>query len=133
NLFVRQNVAPFGVLQYDGHSGNFINQFTSVRGSNFTFGPDNNMYRTEPFSSTQPYPLQIGKYDGATGVRLGTFVSSSVSGLDNSNNNIKFGPDNNLYVDNHNVVLRYDGTTGAPLGAFTPIGSSGLVSVNDML
>jgi hypothetical protein len=130
NLFIAQGT---NVLKYDGHTGNFISTFTTVVGGQFTFGPDGNMYRLEPMSPTQSFPLQIGKYDGTTGIRLSTFVSSSNSGLSDSFQNIRFGPDGNLYVDKVNELLRYNGTTGAPLGTFIAPGSGGLVTIADFL
>src|SRR5262245_36234668 len=47
NLYVAQGTS---VLKYDGHTGSFLNTFTSVNGVYFAFGPDSNMYRLEPFS-----------------------------------------------------------------------------------
>jgi hypothetical protein len=84
-------------------------------------------------SQGQPIPRQIGLYDGTTGVRLSTFVSSAVSGLNNTFQNMRFGPDGNLYVDDGNRLLRFDGTTGAPLGVFISPGSGGLVTISDFV
>jgi hypothetical protein len=56
NLYITQDSA---VRKYDGHTGSFLGTFTSVLGSQFTFGPDSNMYRLEPFSSTQTYPIRV--------------------------------------------------------------------------
>jgi hypothetical protein len=128
NLFVWQGD---NILQRDGHSGNPIDVFTTLlHGGNFAFGPDNNMYRIEPFSTTQNYPATIGKYDGATGARLGTFVSSSVSGI-TTPANMRFGPNGNLFVDNGNTILQFNGTTGAPMGAFFTAGTGGIGFVAD--
>lgn len=129
-LFIQQFT---NVLKYDGHTGNFISTFTTVLGGNFAFGPDNNMYRIEPFSSSQAFPRQIGKYDGTTGVRLGTFVSTAASGITQGSGNIGFGPDGNLYVDNGGYLVRFNGTTGAPMGNFTQPGAGGLGGINDFL
>jgi hypothetical protein len=130
DLFIEQGT---NVLKYNGHTGAFISTFTTVLGGQFAFGADGNMYRVEPFSSSQSFPRQIGKYDGTTGVRLGTFVSSSVSGVNQGDGNIKFGPDGNLYVDNGSNIVRFNGTTGAPMGNFTQPGSGGLGGINDFL
>jgi len=128
NLFVWQGD---NILQRDGHTGNPINVFAALlHGGNFAFGPDNNMYRIEPFSSTQNFPANIGKYDGTTGARLGTFTSSSVSGI-MTPSNMRFGPSGDLFVDNGNTILRFNGTTGAPLGSFFPAGTGGIAFVED--
>src|SRR5262245_2677992 len=44
NLFAQQGS---NVLQFNGHTGAFINTFSTVPGSRFAFGPDTNMYRLE--------------------------------------------------------------------------------------
>jgi hypothetical protein len=130
NLFIEQGA---NVLKYNGHTGNLISTFTSVLGSQFAFGPDGNMYRIEPASQTQMYPLQVGKYDGTTGARLSTFVPSAISGLTSSNQLIGFGPDNNLYVDNGNYLVRFNGVTGAAMGNFTQPGAGGNTAFQDFL
>ena len=76
------------------------------------------MYRLEPFSSSQVYPATVGKYDGATGARVGTFVSSNISGI-LTPANMRFGPNGNLFVDNGNEILQFNGMTGAPMGAIS--------------
>lgn len=126
NLFVQQ--FP-NVLQFDGHTGAFISTFISQPGGQFAFGPDNNLYRLEP---TGPGgPNHIGKYDGSNGVRLGTFVDASISGINSPQGSMRFGPDGNLYVDNGDRMLRFNGTTGAPSGTLFPPGSGGLITVFD--
>jgi hypothetical protein len=130
NLFVQQ--FP-NVLQFDGHTGAFINNFVTQSGGNFAFGPDNHMYRLEPFSQTQFFPAGIGKYDGATGNRLGTFVAANASGINTATGGLRFGPDGNLYVDTDGTILRFNGTTGASMGAFITPGSSPLVGFVDAL
>jgi streptogramin lyase len=90
------------------------------------------MYRLEPDFQTQPN-YQIGKYDGQTGIRLSTFVTSAISQLTSSHQNIGFGPDGNLFVDNGSYLVRFDGTTGAPLGNFTQPGAGGITAIQDFL
>jgi streptogramin lyase len=126
NLFVERNNS---VLQFNGHTGAFINTFSTTQfGGAFCFGPDNNMYRLEG-SGTKT----IGKYDGTTGVRLGTFVDSSMSGLDTAGGSMRFGPNGNLFVDNGNTILQFNGTTGTPMGQFIAPGSGGLTFALDAL
>lgn len=124
NLFVQQ---ANNVLQFNGLTGNFINVFSTIAlGGQFTFGPDNNMYRLEGTGTKA-----IGRYNGSTGVRLGTFVDAGISGLNSTAGGMRFGPNGNLYVDNGNTMLGFNGTTGAPLGAFFSPGSGGLAAVLD--
>jgi hypothetical protein len=130
DLFVLQGN---NVLRFNGHSGNFISNFITAPGAQFAFGPDNNLYRLEPFSQTQFFPAGIGKYDGATGARLATFVPAGSSGITVATGGMRFAPNGNLYVDNDDRMLGFNGTTGAPLGPFFTPGTSGLGGMGDAL
>jgi hypothetical protein len=66
-------------------------------------------------------PGNILRFDGSTGDFVGVFVASGTGGLSYAND-LYFGPDGNLYVDNsggagkdHGKILRYDAATGNPL------------------
>ena len=67
------------------------------------------------------------RYDGTTGVVIGTFVTSGSGGL-SLPHSATFGPDGNLYVTSfaNDRVLRYSGQTGAFIDAFVPAGRGAL-------
>jgi hypothetical protein len=67
------------------------------------------------------------RYNGTTGVFLGTMVTSGSGGLDTPHG-FAFTPEGNLLVASaaNSRVLRYDETTGTFLSAFVPSGSGGL-------
>jgi streptogramin lyase len=116
NLYVVDGEAA--ILRYDGKTGASLGMFASIgSGSPFCmkFGPDGNLY------VSLFYGQVIKRYDGNTGLPLGTISASWPAG-------VAFGPDENLYVAERYVnmggtVKRFDGTTGAPMGVFAgPVG-----------
>jgi streptogramin lyase len=83
-----------------------------------TFGLDGNLYVAGEISGN------VTRFDGQTGVFIDTFIPNGPSGVPSGSGGVnppldlRFGPDNNLYVASRdtNQVLRYDGVTGAFLG-----------------
>src|SRR6266404_4837313 len=124
------------VMRYDGTTGaplpsgartgaNFVTPNDGgLQGTEgLAFGPDGLLYVAN--DTTQPayggVPGNILRFDGSTGDFVGVFVPSGSGGLSYAND-LHFGPDGNLYVDNssgagkdHGKILRYDATTGDPL------------------
>ena len=101
------------VLRYDGTTGEFIDAFVDSGPSYFptglTFGPDGNLYVTDPGLDS------IVRFDGKTGAFIDVFASGGKLSFPLY---LVFGPDGNLYVDSRDEVLRYDGTTGDFIDVF---------------
>ncbi len=95
----------------------------------FVFGPDGNLYAGEFNSEDGRFDgrYSILRFDGTTGVFIGTFASVTGGALISATG-LVFGPDGNLYVSgiNSDDVVRFDGTTGALIDIFVPAGSGGL-------
>lgn len=135
NLFVASELDGV-IAEFNGTTGAFIRTAVATSPtatSGFTFGPDGNIYREESFSTTQPAPERIVRYNGTTGELIDTFVSSANSGFTIGAATIKFGPDGNLWADDRNRFVRFNGTTVAPLGQFIAPGSGGLDNAVDFL
>jgi hypothetical protein len=83
------------------------------------FGPDGDLYVAndlDPTNSNNPGPGDVLVYKGTTGKFLGVFVDNGVGGMGRGND-LHWGPDGNLYVDNTEgagQILRYD-AQGNPL------------------
>jgi WD40 repeat protein len=85
-----------------------------------TFGPDGHLYVSNQGTNS------VLKFDGTTGVSLGTFVSAGSGGLTNPFG-LEFGPGGNLFVtSSDHSVIEYEGTTGTLVGTFVTAGSGGL-------
>jgi hypothetical protein len=102
-----------------------------------TFAPSGN-FLVAPNRGSVPRMTSIKEYNALTGAYIRDFVSEGSGGLW-SGNDLKYGPDGNLYVSSFggSRILRYDGTTGAPLPApgrmgaeFVAAGSGGLDLTN---
>jgi len=119
------------IVRYTPQNGfqTFIQDTTLNGPDGLSIGPDGFLYVSSQNSA------QILKYD-STGTLAGVFSSGSPMGAPNAgpSGNI-FGPDNNLYVAQHDtnpvattngMVLRYNGRTGAFLDQVVPKGAGGL-------
>ena len=74
----------------------------------------------------------VMRYDGATGAALGAFVAAGSGGL-TSPEDIKFGPNGNLYVASYfGTVKQYNGVTGAYIGDLVTTGSGGVSNIIGM-
>ena len=151
--------ARYGVMRYDGGTGDFIDVFT--RGARLhhvhgvVFGPDGNLYVSDSGGSvsTDEAVSRILRYQGPSGSDPGAFMDvflpPGTGGL-RQPQAVLFGPDGNgdgsqdLYVASaqlvggndkggHGSVKRFDGVTGAFLDDVVPEGSDGLdLAVNVM-
>src|SRR5262249_30882798 len=98
NLYVQSGT---GVQRYNGASGDFLGDFTTVGNSNPTFGPDGDLYIGNTGS--------IARYNPTTGQFIDVFATSARPlGFQ-----IRFGPDGELYTTtpNGDGILRYNETT----------------------
>lgn len=124
------------VLRYNGTMGTPLPS-TARDGANFVTPNDGGLQGTEGLAfgadgflyvandTTQPayggVPGNVLRFDASTGNFVSVFVPSGTGGLSYAND-LHFGPDGNLYVDNADgsgsnsgKILRYDPTTGDPL------------------
>jgi sugar lactone lactonase YvrE len=124
------------VMRYDGTTGALFPS-AGRTGANFVTPNDGGLQGTEGLAfggdgllyvandTTQPeyggVPGDILRFDGTTGDFVGVFVPSGSGGLSYAND-LHFGPDGNLYVNNADGagknsgrILRYDAATGEPL------------------
>jgi streptogramin lyase len=96
--------------------GSPIDVSANVTGaSGVTIGSDADIYVTGQNTNN------VARYTPA-GSFLGNFVSPGSGGL-NSAQDVKFGPDGNLYVVSsaNDQILKYNGTTGAFVGVFATL------------
>jgi hypothetical protein len=124
------------VMRFDGKMGTPLPS-SGRTGANFVTPNDGGLQGAEGLAvgadgflyvandTTQPVyggvPGSILRFDGTTGNFVSAFVPSGTGGLSYAND-LHFGPDGNLYVDNADgsgknsgKILRYDATTGNPL------------------
>jgi hypothetical protein len=125
NLFVG-NATTSDVLRYHGDTGLpypapgnsgaiFVPGIPGPFNTRVAFGPDGDLF---VLSGATPDVL---RYNGKTGVFIGTFVPNGNTGGD-----MVFGPNRNLYILNYfnGSVLRYNGMSGAFIDTFvSPIGN----------
>jgi len=74
----------------------------------------------------------VRRFDGSTGVLLGTFATGGAS---SSAHDIVFGPDGNLYLADfgQRKVSRFNGTTGEFIDDFVTSGSGGLSGIEGLV
>lgn len=94
------------------------------------FGPDGNIYVANASDDDTGY--SVYRYNGTTGVFIGTFIAKLSNGLDEVKDMV-FGPDGNLYIaanevvgnpsSNGGEVMRFNGSTGAFIDHFIPNGA----------
>lgn len=139
------------VMRYDGTTGAPLPS-TGRTGANFVTPNDGGLQGTEGLAfgadgflyvandTTQPayggVPGNILRFNGTTGDFVGVFVPSGNGGLGYAND-LHFGPDGNLYVDNssgagkdHGKILRFDAATGDPLPS-AGRGGANFITPND--
>jgi sugar lactone lactonase YvrE len=121
NLFVTSAADPFrnllgAVLQFDGTTGAFINNFAAVPtgfnpGAGLVFGPNGNLFSSDTSTSS------ILQFNGTTGAFINTFASGN--GLIGASNFLFSPVDGSLLVTSGDSntgpgqILQFDGTTGA--------------------
>lgn len=129
-------VGYIGVLEFDSHSGEFLNKFSDsemATAADVAFGPDGNLYVTDLNG-------KIFRFDGATGESMGIFATGHPG---DSFVGLAWDPDGNLYVSTElgHHLDHFDGVTGASLGTlptpeislsgFMTFGPDGLLYVSD--
>ncbi|MDK2743108.1 MAG: hypothetical protein NDI90_09345 [Nitrospira sp. BO4] len=125
NLFVG-NATTSDVLRYHGDTGlpfpapgkngaSFVSGVPGPFNTRVAFGPDGDLFVLSGAT------LDVLRYNGRTGVFLGTFIPGGNTG------DMVFGPDHNLYILNFfgGSVLRYNGKTGAFINSFVSPVSGG--------
>ena len=141
------------VQRFNGVTGAFIDSFVAPRTGGYrnpagmVFGPDGTGNGTFDLYTSILFTNEILRYDGATGVFKGVYVSPGSGGL-SWPFGITFGPDGNLYVASYTLVnegttfppgavLCYEGPAGRNpvsfLGVFVPPGSGGLSTPTGIL
>lgn len=130
------NALPFGstdgILRYDGRGG-FIDNMVPAGTAGIsltccmTFGPDENLYVSNPFSS------QVLRFNGVTGAFIDTFIPAGSGGLVAPL--ILLFHEGYLYVGDTGAgaIRRYDAKTGAYVDNFIPDNSHGMgVNIGDL-
>jgi sugar lactone lactonase YvrE len=115
---------PGKVLRFDWASQTYQSFVSPDSGGlqstgGITFGPDGNLYVTDPQQS------EIYEYDGTTGSFISVYVSAGAGGV-NQPYGIKFGSDGDLYACSFgsNQILKYEGPNspdGLPAGQFISV------------
>lgn len=128
----------FGAVRRFNNAGVYLGDFTSggpdLDGpAAVQFGPDGNLYVLTGSDT-------VLRYNGTTGVFMGTFIFTNSNGLDEAKDMI-FGPDGNIYIASNCTdgdegpdcppgvigeggrVMKFNGTTGAYMGDFIPNGA----------
>jgi DNA-binding beta-propeller fold protein YncE len=110
------------VLRYNGATGAFIDAFVAAGSGGLNgpagvlFGPDRNNDSVNDLYVSSISTNQVLVYSGADGSFLGAFVTAGSGGLSGPQD-MKFGPDGNLYVvssgTSYEQVFRFNGSTGA--------------------
>jgi WD40 repeat protein len=144
NLFVlgfrhRQKTRD-GLLEYDAESGNVIDfviedpttgdDLRLSRG--FLFAYDGNVLIT----SKVPFPGSVLQYDGVTGQKVGTWITTGAGGMKRPIK-LLYGPNGNLFILHYDPdpnsstygldgVLEFDGIAGTFVREVVPLGACGL-------
>ena len=118
NLYV---TGPAGILRYDGLTGQPLPApgqsgafFAAADNHPITFGPHGDLF-------VQYQCRNVLRYDGTTGVFLGTFIAAEQVPLpfDQCIAGMAFGPDKNFYlIGYYSTVYRYDGETGEFINSY---------------
>jgi sugar lactone lactonase YvrE len=125
------------VFRFDATTGAFVDVFVTAGSGGIdgphgmTFGPDVNADNVPELYVSGRNSFNIVRYDGATGLPLGTYVTPSSGGL-NLPQGLTFDPAGSiLYVtsEGSNQVLKYNAQNGAFLGVGA---STGLSSPDDV-
>ena len=143
-LFILDPFEDAVLHRFDGSSGAFLGEFTSItaiNGTNFAtdivLGEDNLLYvGSGGIGTTTPgHTNDVLRFNPANGTFVDTFVAPGSGGLTNSSGpRLTFDSGNNLYItsENTNEVLKYDADTGTFIGAFVSAGAGGLDKPRDL-
>lgn len=124
----------FGVLQFNGETGQFVRPFVArpdnggmVGPDAIAFGPDGNLY-VSSFGTHE-----VRRFDGRLGRGMGAFIRRGSGGVDTPHNFV-WGPDGRFYLASRGTssILRYDGQSGEFIDVFIPRGAGGLTDPTDL-